>query len=65
MRRGDPRVALMITGYHAILTSVPSVREPGEHGPLSLAEIDSAVELMDRLAADLRAERGDEHRPPR
>jgi hypothetical protein len=55
----------MITGYHAILTSVPSVREPGEHGPLSLAEIDSAVELMDRLAADLRAERGDEHRPPR
>jgi hypothetical protein len=53
----DPRIGLMITGFHAILASLPTVLELGEHGPLTLDEIDQAAELMDRLAAEIQAER--------
>ncbi|MDB4873166.1 MAG: hypothetical protein JWL97_4170, partial [Gemmatimonadales bacterium] len=40
----DPQLGLMLTGYHAIIASVPTVLEPGEHGPLTLVEIDQAGE---------------------
>jgi hypothetical protein len=51
------RIGLMLTGFHAVLDSVPTVLQPGEHGPLTLDEIDQAAELMDRLAAEVAAER--------
>jgi hypothetical protein len=56
-RNGDPRIGLMITGFQAYLASVPTERQPGEHGPLTLAEVDQAFEFMGRLAAEMKAER--------
>ena len=50
-RNHDPRLGLMLIGYDAILASVPTVREPGEHGPLTAEEISQAAMFMDELAA--------------
>jgi hypothetical protein len=50
----------MITGFDAILASLPTVLEPGEHGPLTLVEIDQAGELMDRLAGRIQRERAEQ-----
>jgi hypothetical protein len=58
----DPQLGLMLTGYHAFIASVPTVLEPGEHGPLTLVEIDQAGELMDQMATQIQkesAEQGD------
>lgn len=57
MARRDTRLGLMITGYHALLASVPTELERGPHGPLTAEEIGETVALMDRLGAELAAER--------
>lgn len=56
-RRGDPRIGMMLFAYREIIASAPSVMQPGEHGPLTLPEIDQAAELMDRLGAEIEQER--------
>jgi hypothetical protein len=56
-RHRDLRIGLMVTGYFAIIGSVPTVLQPGPHGPLSPDEIDDAVQLMDHLAAEVTADR--------
>jgi hypothetical protein len=56
-RARDPRIAMMATAYLAILASVPTVLEPGEHGPLNTDEVEQAKAWMDRTAAEIRAER--------
>jgi hypothetical protein len=53
----DPRVGLMITGFQAIMSSVPTARDPAEHGPLTEDEIGQAAELMDELGKQIKAER--------
>lgn len=60
-RRGDPRIGMMAVAFGSILASLPNVMDPEPHGPLSADEVDQAVELMDRLASEVAAEReGDE-----
>ena len=53
----DHRVELMVTGYQAIIDSVPTVNQPGEHGPLNADEITQTCRLMDRLAEQIAADR--------
>jgi hypothetical protein len=53
----------MLTAYTAILRSVPTEVQREPHGPLTPDEIGQAAAYMDRLAAEIRAEReerGDE-----
>ena len=57
----DHRVELMVTGYQAIIDSVPTVNQPGEHGPLNAHEITQTCQLMDQLAEQITADR--ENRP--
>jgi hypothetical protein len=53
----DPRVGLIITAFQEIIRSVPTARDPAEHGPLTEDEICQATELMDELGEQIKAER--------
>jgi hypothetical protein len=53
----------MITAFQEIIRSVPTARDPTEHGPLTEAEIDKAVGLMDDLGEQVRADREHSEEP--
>lgn len=64
-RNRDPWIGLMLTAFDEILASVPTERNPGEHGPLTADQIKRAVEVMDDIAAEVAAERETgPHGPP-
>lgn len=57
-RNGDLRIGLMITGYEAILASVPTELERvRQNAPLTPDELDRASRWMDETKAQIAAER--------
>lgn len=56
-RPSDPKVAQIVNLYSELLASVPTVRQPFEHGPLTEEQIGQAAERMDQLGAEVKAAR--------
>jgi hypothetical protein len=56
-RTGDPKAANLVNLYREIMRSVPTVMEPGTHGPLTEDGILDAAARMDQLGAEVKATR--------